>query len=116
METAAARGQTLLLRIAPYGTGADNDVPDWYRALVGPEKGLAIKKWRTDPMDPRYVEHFGGMVRDLGSRYDGHPTLESVDLSIVGAWVKGRDRPTSLKRPARRWWTAISRRFRRRPW
>ncbi|MDD4266912.1 MAG: DUF4832 domain-containing protein [Thermoguttaceae bacterium] len=89
LETAAARGQTLLLRIAPYGTGADNDVPDWYRALVGPEKGLAIKKWRTDPMDPRYVEHFGGMVRDLGSRYDGHPTLESVDLSIVGAWGEG---------------------------
>jgi hypothetical protein len=89
LETAAARGQTLLLRIAPYGTGEDNDVPDWYRALVGPEKGLAVKKWRTDPMDPRYVEHFGGMVRDLGSRYDGHPTLESVDLSIVGAWGEG---------------------------
>ena len=43
LETAAARGQTLLLRIAPYGTRADNDVPDWYRAMVGPEDNLAEK-------------------------------------------------------------------------
>ena len=34
LATARARGQTLMLRIAPYGTGTDNDVPDWYRALV----------------------------------------------------------------------------------
>jgi len=89
LETAAARGQTLLLRVAPYGTGADNDVPDWYRTMVGSEEGLAEKKWRTDPEDPRYAEHFGGMIRDLGARYDGNADLESVDLSIVGAWGEG---------------------------
>ncbi len=88
LETAGARGQTLLLRIAPYGTGADNDVPDWYRQMVGKEEGLP-EKWRTNPEDPRYVEHFGDMVQDLGARYDGHPVLESVDLSIVGAWGEG---------------------------
>jgi hypothetical protein len=89
LETAGVRGQTLLLRIAPYGTGPDNDVPGWYRAMVGAEKGLPEGKWRTNPEDPRYVEHFGRMVRDLGARYDGHPMLESVDLSIVGAWGEG---------------------------
>jgi len=89
LETAAARGQTLLLRIAPYGTRADNDVPDWYRTMVGKEEGLPEKKWRTNPEDPRYVQHFSDMISDLGARYDGHPTLESVDLSIVGAWGEG---------------------------
>jgi hypothetical protein len=29
------------------------------------------------------------MIRELGRRYDGHPGLESVDLSIVGAWGEG---------------------------
>ncbi len=29
------------------------------------------------------------MVRALGQRYDGSPDLESVDLSIVGAWGEG---------------------------
>ena len=28
-------------------------------------------------------------VRAVGARYDGHPDLESVDLSIVGAWGEG---------------------------
>jgi hypothetical protein len=89
LETAGIHNQTLLLRIAPYGTGADNDVPNWYRAMLGEEKNLPEGKWRTNPEDPRYAEHFGRMVRDLGSRYDGHPMLESVDLSIVGAWGEG---------------------------
>jgi len=52
LETAGMRGQTLLLRIAPYGTGADNDVPDWYREMMGQEKDLPDAKWRTDPDCP----------------------------------------------------------------
>ncbi len=91
LRTAHERKQTLMLRIAPYGTDKNNDVPDWYRALMGtesPEK-LADKKWRTDPEDPRYAQHFGAMVRAIGTRYDGHPDLESVDMAIVGAWGEG---------------------------
>ena len=89
LKTAAERGQTLMLRIAPYGTGSRRDVPAWYRALVGEKKETGHQRWEVDPEDPRYVEHFGGMVRDLGARYDGHPDLELVDLSIVGWWGEG---------------------------
>jgi hypothetical protein len=90
LKTAHSRKQTLMLRIAPYGTTADNDVPDWYRALLGDEKGKPrVEKWRTDPEDPRYVQHFGGLIRALGARYDGNPDLESVDMAIVGAWGEG---------------------------
>ena len=89
LQTAGQRGQTLLLRIAPYGTGADNDVPDWYRQQVGGEPKLPDQKWRTNPEDPRYVRHFGGLIRALGQKYNGHPLLESVDVSIVGAWGEG---------------------------
>jgi len=88
--TAHQRRQTLLLRIAPYGTAADNDVPEWYRAMLGDETGkLPEKKWRTNPEDPRYVLHFVNMIRAVGRRYDGHPDLESVDMAIVGAWGEG---------------------------
>lgn len=90
LKTAHSRRQTLMLRIAPYGTTADNDVPDWYRALLGDESSKKmLAKWRTDPEDPRYVRYFGGMVRAVGQRYDGNPDLESVDMSIVGAWGEG---------------------------
>ncbi len=86
LETAASRGQTVILRIAPYG-GKD-DVPDWYRAMMGEEPGLN-RKWRTDANDPRYLKHFGGLIRALGQRYDGHPALEAVDISLVGYWGEG---------------------------
>ncbi|HUV14812.1 MAG TPA: DUF4832 domain-containing protein [Acidobacteriota bacterium] len=89
LDTAHQRKQALMLRIAPYGTGEERDVPEWYRQMVGSESELSEKKWQTDPEDPRYASHFGGMIRALGRRYDGHPDLESVDMAIVGAWGEG---------------------------
>ncbi len=89
LKTAAERGQTLCLRIAPYGSETKRDVPAWYRQLVGDEQHLKLEKWATDPENPLYVEHYCDMIRDLGARYDGHPDLELVDLSIVGYWGEG---------------------------
>ncbi|MBW7998334.1 MAG: DUF4832 domain-containing protein [Candidatus Glassbacteria bacterium] len=92
LKTAAERGQTLLLRIAPYGSGPERDVPGWVRELFGKEEKPEEKKyyrWRVDADDPRYIEHFTDMVHDLGDRYDGHPDLELVDMSLVGYWGEG---------------------------
>jgi hypothetical protein len=88
LRTAAERGQSLILRISPY-QGGDLDVPDWYRKRVGPEEDLENAKWRTDPENPLYVEFFGGLIRSLGARYDGHPHLEAVDVAIIGHWGEG---------------------------
>jgi hypothetical protein len=92
LATAQARGQTLMLRIAPYGTDTNNDVPAWYRALIAGqamEKNLPVEKWRVNPENPLYLQRFGGLIRNLGARYDGNPHLELVDVSIVGAWGEG---------------------------
>ncbi len=94
LKTAKERHQTLMLRIAPYGSGNDssNDVPDWYRALTGNKNEWLPGEsgWRVDAEDPRYARYFGTMISELGKRYDGHPDLESIDLSIVGFWGEGR--------------------------
>src|SRR5437660_804123 len=91
LNTAKQRGQTLMLRIAPYGTaGKPDDVPDWYRASVGDESSKHLPaKWRTDPENPQYVRHWSQLIRVLGRRYNGNPHIELIDISIVGAWGEG---------------------------
>jgi hypothetical protein len=103
MRTAHDRKQTLMLRIAPYGTEKDNDVPDWYRKVSGEpaSEKLADKKWRVEPDNPNYARCFGRMIRAMGERYDGHPDLELIDISIVGAWGEGSGSEL-LGEPARR--------------
>jgi hypothetical protein len=93
--------QTLMLRVAPYGTvqknggdgSAGRDVPAWYREMVGKNMNWKynnpVNGWVVDAEDPRYVQYFGGFIKELGKRYDGNPALEAVDLSIVGAWGEG---------------------------
>lgn len=101
LRTAAERGQTLMLRISPYEAGEEKDVPDWYRNMVGPDTlSGSGKHWRVDPEDPRYVQYFGGMIQALGDRYDGHPDLETVDISFIGYWGEGSG--THLLRPETR--------------
>jgi hypothetical protein len=96
LKTAHERRQTLLLRIAPYGSGKkindDTDVPAWYRAMAGDKNEWMPEGegWRVDAEDPRYAIYFGKLITELGKRYDGHPDFESVDLSIVGFWGEGR--------------------------
>lgn len=93
LATARERKQTLMLSLMPYGTEDNFDVPGWYRERVGNNKDFhydnPVNKWLVDPEDPQYVKHYGGMIRELGRRYDGHPDLESVDIRIVGAWGEG---------------------------
>ncbi len=96
LYTAQQRNQKLMVRIAPYGHGeiySNCDVPDWYRDMVGEKnewrrthKDEGNVGWMVDPEDPRYVYYFGRLISKFAERYDGHPVLESVDVSFVGMW------------------------------
>ena len=112
LQTAHARHQTLMLRIAPYGSQENTDVPAWYRTLTkeplrkAPSDGRHSAwappanrnqpswapyepQWMVDPMNPAYAHFFGDLIRALGTRYDGDPDLNLVDISIVGPWGEG---------------------------
>lgn len=112
LQMARVRHQTLMLRIAPYGSTPESDVPAWYRQIthevLTPEpskkSGAAWQltplpgqsswepmnpEWMVNPMNPAYAHFFGEMIRALGSRYDGDPNLNLIDISIVGPWGEG---------------------------
>lgn len=90
LATAGERGQQLILRITPHDDKDDRLPPDWYRELTGdPPDDLPSWKWKLDPENPAYLKYFGGLIRELGRRYDGHPNLHAVDISFVSYWGEG---------------------------
>ena len=101
LETSRQRGQTMVLRVAPYGETPDTDVPDWFRMIVGEDAMLPHGSWVCDPEDPRYAACFGAFIRALGARYNGHRDLEAVDTAIVGFWGEGAGSDL-LSEPTRR--------------
>ncbi|MFO7668019.1 MAG: DUF4832 domain-containing protein [Bacteroidales bacterium] len=92
LKTARERKQQLLIRVAPYGNDLpEQDVPDWFRGMAGDayKDQSQVKHWQVNHEDPLYIKHFGNLIREMGKRYDGHPDLDAVDLSIIGAWGEG---------------------------
>lgn len=103
IKAAKARGQTLQIRFQPFteqkvplseDTGADRrppgtavDVPDWYWDTGA--KWIVRKGadgFEPDHNDSLFVKHFGSFIRAFAKRYDGHPTIESIDVAYAGHW------------------------------
>ena len=91
LEEARKHGQQLTVRIMPYDQG--NPLPEWYRnsgaRRANQDSDSDGKIWSPDSDDPLYIQHWGALVRQFGARYDGHPYLDTVDISTVGYWGEG---------------------------
>jgi hypothetical protein len=91
LAEARRHGQTLDFRLMPYDQG--HPLPAWYRnsgaRRANKPEDSDGKIWSPDADDPLYLKHWGALVRTVGSRYDGHPALNSVDISTVGYWGEG---------------------------
>lgn len=91
LSEAKRHGQKLAIRIMPYDP--KSPLPEWYRnstarrANKPEDKDGAI--WSPDSDDPYYITRWSALVRKLGERYDGHPDLDTVDISTFGYWGEG---------------------------
>jgi len=91
LDQARQHHQTLAIRLMPYDQA--HPLPEWYRnsgarrANKPTDKDGAI--WQPDFSDPLYLKYWGELVSAAGARYDGHPDLDSVDVSTVGYWGEG---------------------------
>jgi hypothetical protein len=93
LEEARAHGQRLAIRIMPYDEANRAPIPKWFqdsgarRANKATDKDGAI--WQPDFSDPLYLKRWGELVAEAGKRYNGNPTLDSVDISSIGYWGEG---------------------------
>ncbi len=112
IETAAARGQTLHVRLMPHGSPSQPPLPKWYVAKYPTvERERFNAKYRMAVHDgPEYLAKWGGLITEFARQFDGDPRLECVDMSYLGAWGEGDgecsdagiDRMTSVYRQAHR--------------
>ncbi len=91
LEEAREHRQTLAIRLMPYDQ--KHPLPDWYRNSGARRTNKPTDKdgeiWQPDFSDPLYLKYWGELVAEAGRRYDGHPYLDSVDISSVGYWGEG---------------------------
>jgi hypothetical protein len=87
MAVAKERRQTLAVRLMSYGSPMQPQVPDWYANSYG------MKEFdghlQPDHNSEDYLRLWGGFIKAFGKRFDGHPVLESVDITFVGPWGEG---------------------------
>jgi hypothetical protein len=93
LATAEERGQTLQVRLMPHGSAHQPTVPLWYR-----ENYETVERSTHGGRDlckcpiydsPEYIDKWGSAISEFGARFDGHPWLESVDMSYIGPWGEG---------------------------
>jgi hypothetical protein len=91
LEEARKHGQSLAIRLMPYDQ--NHPLPEWYRNSGARRANQPTDKdggiWQPDFTDPLYLKCWGELVAAAGARYDGHPYLDSVDISSIGYWGEG---------------------------
>ena len=91
LREAHANHQALAIRLMPYDQ--KHPLPEWYQKSGARRANQPADKdgeiWQPDFADPLYLKYWGEVVAEAGERYDGHPDLDSVDISSVGYWGEG---------------------------
>ena len=91
LDEARRHGQRLGIRLQPYDD--KSPMPEWYQKSGARRANKPDSKdgkiWSPDSGDPFYIQNWGAIVAEAGRRYDGHPYLDSVDISTFGYWGEG---------------------------
>ena len=93
LAAAAARGQTLQVRLMPFGSHGQPRLPGWYRRRYPVHRSVLQGRARPFPEPDyggeAYRDRWGRVITEFGRLFDGHPALESVDLAYIGPWGEG---------------------------
>jgi hypothetical protein len=94
LHEARRHRQRLAIRLMPYDP--KHALPQWYRESgarrANSDSSKDGKMWQPDFSDPLYFKYWSALIAEAGKRYDGHPDLDSIDISTVGYWGRGLER------------------------
>lgn len=87
LSAARSQGCTAIVRCSPYALQLEDDIPQWLRDMYPEEPSFPF--WRIDPNTTPYADYWAEFIRAFAEKFDGHPIISSIDLTIVGAWGEG---------------------------
>ncbi len=91
LEAAHKSGQTLAVRLMPFGSTKQPPLPGWYVKKYpcesSPRKSTEIVVPKYD--SEAYLDRWGGVLAEFARRYDSDPRLESFDIAYIGPWGEG---------------------------
>jgi hypothetical protein len=90
IKSANQLGMTLSFRVMTVDEGKSG-LPDWltrapYEVSGEWRPGGGGKTFWPDYRDPTLQREHARFIAALGSRYDGHPAVDSIDIGTVGCW------------------------------
>jgi hypothetical protein len=90
LQLAQSRGQSVAIRLMPFGPARQPQLPDWYVAKYPTQKKIHYSEIDCPLHSSKeYIERWGGFIREAGRRYDGHPLIDTIDVSYAGPWGEG---------------------------
>ncbi len=89
IEKARQNSQSIILRMMPHSTRAEDDVPEWLKSLIPCPDRPSGARVKDSPTDPMFIELYTEAVRRFAERFDREPLLFCVDICLPGAWGEG---------------------------
>lgn len=91
LEICAAKGQTMTIRLMPYGSGKQSQIPNWYKkkypTTINSHKGFNLTV--PDPESKEYQLKWGQLLKAFATKFDNNPLLEAIDIAFIGPWGEG---------------------------
>lgn len=91
LNKARSKSQTVIFRLLPHSTRAEDDVPEWLKTLVECPERPAGKRVKDSPTDPLFIKLFCKAIKKVGERFDNDPVFDAIDISVPGAWGEGHN-------------------------
>lgn len=88
LKAAKIRGQTLMVRLQPFGSKKQPQLPEWFMKIA-PVKQNPAGYFDPDYDSEEYFKYWTRLNRDFARRFGDHPDLETVDIAFIGPWGEG---------------------------
>ena len=103
LSKAKACGQTVMFRLMAHSTRACDDVPDWLKEIIPCPERPDGERVKDSPTDPKFFDYFARAVCKIAERFDDDPTLDTVDISMPGAWGEGHKLEEYSEEELKKW-------------